>query len=631
MQASPSAPRFSPKVSCCLLLTVVYGAVLQFGVSATDQIAPPKTAVASVASPLDPTKDSRLAWWREARFGMFIHWGVYSALGGEWKGQPVTGYSEHIMRLCRIPRETYLQEVVKPFNPTAFDAESWVRTAKETGMQYIIITAMHHDGVAMYDSKIDDYNVVATSAFGRDPLRELKNACDRNGVKLGVYYSHAIDWSLSGDPRFPEPNGPERRKACVERKALPQILELLRNYHPAILWGDTPHLNPKELNEEILLAVRREDPDVIINGRLAGAVHGDYVTTSDRPAEFPLMNAPGEEDWEAIPTTNESYGYHQHDKSHKPAEHFIRLLAKAAARGGNILMNIGPRGDGTIAPEDQNILNAIGRWWGINGESIRGTVRTPLSPQAWGESTRKGNTLYLHVFHWPSDGQLLVGGLKGDISRISLMAVPNHNLAFRRQGQDIAISIPKDCPDSADSVLIVECKDPPEGDGAFLLQTSMPNTLSVFIADILGRLPGKDSWSLGKGQAISSHVTGWSRKECAVRWNCRLDSPADFLVSLNYDAPPDGGLKQVDSIGGTMQATNQDTFGGLFSDRINEQERRGEVRERGVGVSMDLGCVSLKPGPVVIEVKADTITGKELMRLKSITLDPVNKSKSVVE
>jgi alpha-L-fucosidase len=149
--------------------------------------AAPETAAAELA------KDRRLAWWREARFGMFIHWGVYSALAGEWKGQKVEGYAEHVQRIAKIKREAYLEEVVKPFNPTAFDADEWVRAAKDTGMGYIIITAMHHDGVAMFDSKVDDYNVVRTSKFGRDPLRELKVACDKHGIKLGVYYSHAVD------------------------------------------------------------------------------------------------------------------------------------------------------------------------------------------------------------------------------------------------------------------------------------------------------------------------------------------------------------------------------------------------------------------------------------------------------
>ena len=579
---------------------------------------PPVAAIPSV----DPAREARLAWWREARFGMFIHWGVYSALAGEWKGEPVKGYSEHIMRIAKIPRQTYLDEVVRPFNPKDFNADEWVRRAKETGMQYIIITAMHHDGVAMFDSKVDDYNVVAMSKFGRDPLRELKTACERQGMKLGVYYSHAIDWSLSGDPRYPEPNGPERRKACVERKALPQILELLRNYQPALLWGDTPHLNPKELNEHILQTIRKENKEVIINGRLAGADRGDYLTTTDRPAEFPLMNGPWENDWEGIPTTNESYGYHRHDKSHKPVEHFIRLLAKAAARGGNLLMNIGPMGDGKMAPEDLQILDGIGRWWSVNGTSIRGTERTPLSPQSWGESTLKGNSLYLHVFTWPTDGSLLVGGVKGEIRRVSLMTDPKNELSFRRQGKDVQISVPKECPDVSDSVILVEFNGRPEGENTLLLQTKMPNILSVFVAELLGKLPGKDSWSLGKGQSISSHVKGWSRKECAVRWHCRIADPVKFHVSLNYDAPADNASILKDTIGGAVQATNKETYGGTFAVRINKDEFKGQVMEKGTGITVELGEISLQPGPVVIEVQADSITGKELMRLKSLTLTP---------
>ena len=579
-------------------------------------------APVSATPSTDPAREARLAWWREAKFGMFIHWGVYSALAGEWKGVPVKGYSEHIMRLAKIPRQTYLDEVVRPFNPTAFNADEWVRKAKETGMQYIIITAMHHDGVAMFDSKVDDYNVMATSKFGRDPLKELKAACDRQGIKLGFYYSHAIDWSLSGDPRYPEPNGPERRKACVERKALPQILELLRNYHPALLWGDTPHLNPKELNEQILQAIRKEDQGVIINGRLAGADRGDYLTTTDRPAEFPLMNGAFEKDWEGIPTTNESYGYHRDDKSHKPPSHFIRLLAKAAARGGNLLMNIGPMGDGKFAPEDVLILDAIGKWWSVNGASIRATERTPLAPQMWGESTLKGNSLYLHVFQWPSDGHLLVGGLKGEVRRIVLMTDQKHELPFERKGQDLEISVPKECPDSSDSVILVECKARPEGDPTLLLQTKMPNTLSVFFAELLGKLPGKDNWGLGKGQSISSHVKGWSRKECAVRWNCRIASPGNFLVTLNYDAPADGATTLKDTIGGAVQSTNKETFGGTFTVRINKEEFKGEVGERGMGISIPLGRVTLMPGPVTVQVSTDSITGKELMRLKGVTLIP---------
>ena len=577
--------------------------------------AAPETAAA------EPAKDRRLAWWREARFGMFIHWGVYSSLAGEWKGQRVEGYAEHIQRIAKIKRDTYLEQVVKPFNPASFNADEWVRTAKQTGMGYIIITAMHHDGVAMFDSKADDYSVAKTSRFGRDPLRELKTACDKHGIKLGVYYSHAIDWSLSGDPRFPEPNGPERRKACVEGKALPQMLELIRNYQPAILWGDTPHHNPQELNLQILDALRKEDPNLILNGRIAGSAYGDYHTTTDRPAEFGLMIAPEEQDWEAIPTTNESYGYHAHDKSHKPPGHFIQLLAKAAARGGNLLLNIGPKGDGTFASEDREILDAIAKWWKVNGDSIRGTERTPLAPQSWGESTLKGNTLYLHVFDWPKDGKLLVGGLDAEVSSASLLADPKAPLVFERIGPDLQITLPAAAPDAADSVIALECKKRPTGDAARLLQTNTTNTLSVFTAELLGPVDRK-GWSLGKGTSITAHAKGWKTKDCVVRWKTRLTRPSTFQVTVHYDAP-EADKAKIETDGGPIAAKSQPSFGGKFSILIGNQTLQGKVSQTGMNVALDLGQIALEPGTCDIAIKADEITGKELMLFKSLTLTPL--------
>ena len=566
-------------------------------------------------------KPDRLAWWREARFGMFIHWGVYSALAGEWRGQKVEGYAEHIQRIAKIKRDTYLEEVVKPFNPASFNADEWVRAAKDTGMGYIIITAMHHDGVAMFDSKVDDYNVTKTSRFGRDPLRELKTACDEHGIKLGVYYSHAIDWSLSGDPRFPEPNGPERRKACVDRKALPQMLELIRNYQPAILWGDTPHQNPQELNLQILAALRQEDPNLILNGRIAGSAHGDYHTTTDRPAEFAPMDAPEEQDWEGIPTTNESYGYHAHDKSHKPPGHFIQLLAKAAARGGNLLLNIGPKGDGTFAAEDREILAAIAKWWKVSGDSIRHTERTPLAAQSWGESTLKGNNLYLHVFEWPKDGKLLVGGLNAEVAKASLLADPKTPLPTERIGPDLEITLPASAPDAADSVLMLECKNRPTGDIAQVLQTNIANKLSVFTAELLGPVDRK-GWSLGKGTSITSHAKGWKTKDCAVRWKTRLAKPSRFQVMLHYDAP-EADKTKIETDGGAVAAKSAQTFGGTFTVLIGNQTLKGEVLQQGMDVALELGQISLAPGNLEIKIQADEITGKELMLLKSLTLLPL--------
>ena len=314
--------------------------------------------------------DQRIQWWRDAKFGMFIHWGVYSLPGGDWKGKKLSGYAEHLMRKEKISRAEYLA-LAHQFNPRKFNAEEWVTHAQRAGMKYFVITAKHHDGFALYNSAVSDFDIIDQTPFKRDPIAELAAACKKLGMKFGFYYSHAFDWEHSDAPgndwEYSNPGGdkllggaawydthPEwlpKAVNYVDTKAIPQIKELLVKYDPDILWFDTPHKLPLSENIRILKAIRETDPDVVINGRLVRtemASLGDYRNTADRPAEF----FPVEGDWEAIPTTNESYGYHQYDSSHKPVSHFIRLLANAVSRGGNLLMNIGPRGDGSFDSKD---------------------------------------------------------------------------------------------------------------------------------------------------------------------------------------------------------------------------------------------------------------------------------------
>ena len=269
-------------------------------------------------------------------------------------------------------------------------------------------------------------------------MKDLKAACTAAGLRFGFYYSQAWDW---GDPNgtgndwdFDHPSGDKNLwggknwwevnpqlvsmvQAYVDHKVIPQVRELFAKYQPDIIWFDTPSKMPPALNLEVFKATRAAGPNAVINSRCVAEL-GDYLSTADRPAEF----APQQGDWEAIPTTNESYGYHKADHSHKPASHFITLIAKAAARGGNLMLNVGPRGDGTLDPADVAILKGIGAWMKINGESIHGTTRTPLAVQAWGESTRKRDTLYLHVFDWPADGKLVIGGLKSKVVGAYLLA-----------------------------------------------------------------------------------------------------------------------------------------------------------------------------------------------------------------
>jgi alpha-L-fucosidase len=571
------------------------------------------------------TREERLGWWREARFGMFMHWGVYSHLAGVWNDTPVRGYAEHIQRMRKISMKEYRERAVAEFNPTHFDADAWVGALKDAGMGYLIITAKHHDGFAMYDSEVSDYNVVKATPWHHDPMRDLKAACDRHGVKFGFYYSHAFDW---GDPDAPgndweydnpggdrhlhggerwweaEPARLEQVRRYVDRKAIPQLRELIRKYDPAIIWFDTPHKLPAEETLRILRAVREAKPSLVVNSRVCQPVpgprlptgFGDYLSTTDKPAEFP----PHSGDWEAIPTTNESYGYHRLDDSHKPPAHFIRLLVKAAARGGNVLLNIGPRGDGQIDPKDLSILGAIGRWMAVNGESIRGTTTTPLPVQAWGESTRKGNTLYLHVFEWPAGGKLEVGGLRAKVTGAHLLGAGQTVLRTSRSNETtLRVELPAGRPDPIDSVVALQIEGPLDVDPRRLLSPDVEaDTLRAFDGQLEGH-----GLAFGAGKTRDASVHGWSDPRAAVRWPVVLNAPASFDVYASYDA-------EASSAGGRYQVA------------LGTKVLAGSV-QKSAGEPALVGHVSLEPGTFDIVVQPTRIAGSELMRLRGLVLRPV--------
>jgi len=556
--------------------------------------------------------DERLAWWRDARFGMFIHWGVYSRAGGEWKGHKVEGYAEHLMRKEKVSRAEYL-ELAHGFNPIKFNADEWVRHAKQAGMRYIIITSKHHDGFAMYDSQVSDFNVMKQTAWKKDPMAALSAACKKYGIKFGFYYSHAFDWEHPDAPgndwEYNNPGGdkglyggvhwydqhPEllaKARHYVDTKAIPQIRELIRKYHPDIFWFDTPGKLPFSENLRILKAIRETDLHVVVNGRLAREGDnnfGDYKNTADRPAEFYPVTG----DWEAIPTTNESYGYHQFDSSHKPVAHFIRLLAKSASRGGNLLMNIGPKGDGTFDGKDLHILQGIGKWMDINAGSIRGTGAGPLPLQNWGVSTRKGNELFLHVFDWPADGKLYVGGLKGGISKVFLLSdVLRASLTSSPAGNDLVINVPRRVPDTADAVIVVQLKDGAAFDS---VQFVAPNIALTRLLAFDARLHG-NGFSFGDGKRDRFYVDGWSSKDQYLSWDFRTVVAADYHMTITYRAGEGcGGTYrwQVDGIQGEQKVAP----GG--SDEV---------------VTVDLGTVSLGAGTHELSIRPVEIADRLLMR-----------------
>lgn len=309
----------------------------QFGGSSSSQYAPSQA------------EKERIAWWRDAKFGMFMHWGLYSQMAGYWKGEKVTG-GEWAIKMHKLPIEEY-RELAKEFNPVKFDAEAWVKLIKAAGMKYLVITAKHHDGFAMYKSAVSPYNIVDATPFGRDPMKELKEACDKYGIKFGLYYSHAQDWN--------EPDGygnnwswPSYKRdfnKYLDEKSIPQIKELCDQYHPAILWFDTPGDMTMERAYQISDICRSRVPDVLINSRImlgkpVGLPLSDYESGGDNEAFGGYREVP----WELCGTLNRSWAYKKWDTDFRPVKELLSHLIDAVSKNGNYLLNVGPTAEGEI-------------------------------------------------------------------------------------------------------------------------------------------------------------------------------------------------------------------------------------------------------------------------------------------
>jgi alpha-L-fucosidase len=417
--------------------------------------------IIGILSPLavrTETRDPRLDWWREARFGMFIHWGLYAVPAGEWNGR--TDYGEWIRNNGRIPIDTYDQFRTR-FNPTKFDPDAWVRLAKQAGMKYIVITTKHHDGFGLFDSKETDWDVMATP-YGRDIIKQLADACARGGIRLCFYHSimdwhhpdylPRRDWEASTRPAA----GADFDRYVRYMKA--QLKELLTNYGPiGVLWfdGEWEGTWTTERGRDLYAYVRGLQPSIIINNRV-GRGRGDSGLNRDHDPlgdfgtpeqEIPATGVPGV-DWETCMTMNGNWGYNRADRDFKSTEVLLRNLVDIASKGGNFLLNVGPTADGEFPPESVDRLNAIGDWMRMAGESIHGTEASPFPSLPWGRCTQRrldANTtrLYLHVWDRPKDGRLVVPGLLNEVRfarPIGTVEKP-FDLPMTRDGDDLTIGL----------------------------------------------------------------------------------------------------------------------------------------------------------------------------------------------
>ena len=335
--------------------------------------------------------DERMRWWRDARFGMFIHWGPYSVPAGIYNGKEVNSTGEWIMNTAPIPISEY-EEYAKQFDPRKFDAKKWARTMKEAGMKYMVITSKHHDGFGLWDSKVSDYDIVDFSPYGQDILKALSEACKEEGIRFGVYHS-IMDWhhpqaqglnypeyntqdSLKMNPRFPE---------YYTNYLKPQVTELIENYAPEIIWfdGEWIHEYTHEMGQEMYQYLRGLKPSVIINNRVDKGRQGmqgmnkeddDYAGDFGTP-EQEILEGAANVDWESCMTMNDTWGYKLNDHNWKSAEVLIHNLIDVASKGGNYLLNVGPTAEGEIPEPSLERLQEMGNWLRTNGEVVYGTEK----------------------------------------------------------------------------------------------------------------------------------------------------------------------------------------------------------------------------------------------------------------
>jgi alpha-L-fucosidase len=557
-------------------------------------------------------RDARMKWWREARFGMFVHWGLFSAAGGTWHGKKSTFLGCWVQTSLKIPKEEYAAELMPKFTGEHFDPDFIARLAEETGMKYIIPIAKHHEGFALFDSKVTDYKISNTPAK-RDWIRELSDASRRRGLKVGYYYSQNLDWHHTGEE-------------CAQDRyfnelVLPQLKELLSNYGDlSILWFDIPGgvINATRA-KSIVEMTKRLQPGIVINNRLGGGFKGDTQT----PEQFiPPTGLPGR-DWETCQTINDTWEYTHYDRNWKSPTTLIRQLIDTASKGGNFLLNIGPKADGTVPQNTIDTLHAIGGWMKVHGNSIYGTTASPFPHELpWGRCTQKalGNgltRLYLHIFKWPFDSILRIPALQNEVVAASLLSEPGAGpLKFSRaQNGDTLVQLPTAEPNDYATVVTLDVKGAPAvveqpivGDekGIFKLDSALADIHAApSTTEVVGTGGG------GESLYYDSHLqtlATWPNLQDHVSWTLDVKRPGRYNVDVTYAAKQgEGACDYGFELGNQHLSATTGTTRNWLENRTDH-----------------LGTIKIKSaGRNEASFRLIRKTGKGTLKLKSITLTPV--------
>ncbi len=493
----------------------------------------------------------------EGNYAMFIHWGLYSQLGNKVDGKTYYGIGEWIMnpRMAGIPVERY-KELAGTFNPVDFDAQEITRIATDAGMKYIVITAKHHDGFAMYHSQACDFNIVDATPWKKDPMKELAAACREAGLGFGFYYSHNQDWTFpggGGGPKFDAQGNPATFDDYFVNKCLPQVKEITTEYGPIeIVWFDTPGKMPKQYVEQLVQVVHTNQPRAMVSGR-AGHGLGDYQTLGDM--EVPRHNIDGL--WESVDTTNDSWAYAWYDEYWKSPQEILRRLIACVGRGGTYMLNIGPRGDGTVPQRAVKTLKESGDWIRRYPQVVYGTEASPWEHALpWGDVTRKGNTLFLCVMEWPTSGKLYLPNLSTPIASARLLdGERTQPLAATRRGDWVVVEVPPRAPEKLVSVIELKLKAEPQVDPIWSLDPDHETEILAEFAEVAGIEKSEKRWmeKFGEWKGIV-HAHGFDNGGEAT-WEIDVLQPGDYNIDLTYAG--EGRLVWQVAVEGGEQIQNQ--------------------------------------------------------------------------
>lgn len=545
----------------------------------------------------------RLQWFRDAKFGMFIHWGVYSMLG----------YHEWARNRCQVPLAEY-QYYVDNFNPINFDPDEWVDLAKGAGMKYMVITSKHHDGYCIFDSKYTEYDIMH-SKYAKDALGMLTKSCKKKSMPLGFYYS-IMDWH--------HPDYVPRRQWETDRTTegadlnryidwmQDQLKELVEKYDPAIMWFDGEWEHPLDTlrSFEVEKMLQELKPAMLINDRLFKRApgHGDFGTPENYVPATGVRNPDGSPRlWEACYTMNfNSWGYNHYETEFHSTTQLIRQLIEIVSKGGNLLLNVGPTPEGTIQPEFVARLKGIGKWLKVNGEAIYGTTASVFKQLPFfGGCTVKGNRLYLHVMGWPTDQKLRLPGLKTEVEQAYLLVEPGKKLVVERTDTDVIISLPERAPDLDATVVALDLKGAPEVEPVEIRPAEDGRVeLPIYMAEIRSRMGQR---AFIEQFYKKSMLTNWQNVGDYPVWEFVTDKPAVYELKASYA---------------------RGSHGSTFVVELDEQEIPGVVQRiysQYYPEIFSLGTVKLDAGQHTLKFKIKSIMNNNAMRLEKVVLVPLSE------